>query len=132
MARSRVRIELEGVAELRAALARLDFAALRNAKEAIREAAEEMLGEAQARVPIGETHDLYDSLKVIYLDAGLVASIGTAYFVARFHEFGTVKMPASPFMTPAWEISRPRYLSALSEALSGRKLAQSLTSVQLS
>lgn len=123
--RKRVHVEMEGVGELRAALARLDVVALRRAKAAIQESALDMLGEAQARVPIGDTRRLYDSLKVIQLDGGLIASIGTAYYKAKFHEFGTVKMAPSPFIAPAWEITRPKYLRALEGALqkAGREVS---------
>lgn len=112
----RTHVELEGVEQLRRAIATLNVSALRRAKVAIRESAEDMLGEAQARVPVltGET---YRSLKVIYLDAGILASIGTAYYKAKFNEFGTAHMPPAPFMTPAWEITRPKYLAALRLAM---------------
>jgi HK97 gp10 family phage protein len=114
--RRRTYVEMEGVAALRKALATLNFAALGRAKKTISDSAEDMLGEAQARVPVlsGET---YRSLKVIYLDAGLLASVGTAYYKAKFSEYGTIHMPPAPFMGPAWEITRPKYLAALALAM---------------
>jgi HK97 gp10 family phage protein len=45
-------------------------------------------------------------------------SLGDAdAFYARFQEFGTVKMAASPFFYPAWRANKSRVKSALSRAV---------------
>lgn len=45
-------------------------------------------------------------------------SLGDAdAFYARFQEFGTVKMTASPFFYPAWRANKTRVKSALSRAV---------------
>lgn len=127
MARRRTLVVLEGVDELRAAFAKLEFHALAQAKEVVRESAEEMEGEAKVRAPISEpgskgpdrepSGSTRDAIKIIYRDGGLAATIGTRYYVARFNEFGTVNMPAQPFLNPAFQIVRPKYLASLTIAL---------------
>ena len=118
--RSKTYTELGGVEDMRRAFARLDFAALREAKAVIQESAEELEGEAKGRLSAqvdeisGRT---MESLKIVYRDAGLMASIGSGYFNARFKEQGTTHEPAKPFLNPAFEIVRPKYLARLAAAL---------------
>lgn len=126
-------VELEGQAELRAALDRFDVAAIREAKNGIAISAAEIQNEAKMRAPVraivpdypisakkaGEApgSNVRDRIKTIIRDAGLTASIGTGFWVARFVEFGTRKMSARPFLGPAFEVVRPRYLARLRDAL---------------
>ncbi|MEX5600703.1 HK97-gp10 family putative phage morphogenesis protein [Pseudophaeobacter sp. C1-32P7] len=39
-------------------------------------------------------------------------------FYARFHEFGTIAMPANPFFFPVWRARRRRVKSRISRAMS--------------
>lgn len=114
--RNKVRVELEGQEDLRRAFAQLKFGALREAQAVIAESAEEIQWEARERVPVlsGETKK---SITVVYRDGGRVARIGSGYYLARFHEQGTSKMDATPFMMPAYELVRPKYLSRIEAAL---------------
>lgn len=41
------------------------------------------------------------------------AAVATNVEYAPFLEFGTVKIDARPFMFPAWESERPKYIEAL-------------------
>lgn len=114
--RRRTRVVLEGREELQQAFARLEFHALAGAKDVVRESAEDMEGEAKGRAPV-LTGTTRDAIKIIYRDGGLSATVGTKYFVARFQEFGTIHQPAQPFLNPAFEIVRPKYLARLAVAL---------------
>lgn len=124
MARRRTRVVLEGVDELRQAFAKLEFHALREAKAVVKESAEDMEGEAKGRAPV-LTGTTRDAIKIIYRDGGLSATVGTKYFVARLQEFGTIHQPPQPFLNPAFEIVRPKYLTRLAVALNkAGKLAE--------
>lgn len=131
--RSLYYVELEGQEDVRAALQRFDVDAIRATKAVIGSTAKEIEREAKMRAPVraivpdykisaakaaqAPGSNVRDRIKTILRDAGLTASIGTAYFVARFVEFGTRKMSARPFMGPAFEIVRPKYLQRLRDAL---------------
>jgi HK97 gp10 family phage protein len=126
-------VELQGQQELRAALDRFDVEAIRASKEAVASSAREIEREAKMRAPVralvpdykisaakaaqSPGFNVRDRIKTILRDAGLTATIGTGYFVARFVEFGTRKMSARPFLGPAFEVMRPKYLSRLHDAL---------------
>lgn len=114
--RSKTFVELEGQDDIRRAFARLEFAALREVKVVIVDSAEEIEREAKARVPVlsGKTKK---SIKTIIRDAGLAATIGSGYFLARFIEQGTKKLAAKPFLNPAFQLVRPKYLARLEVAL---------------
>lgn len=131
--RTKTLVELEGAQGLRNALARLDLAAVRNAKAVIRESAGEIEREAKNRAPVRASVPGYplsekkaaeapgsnvrDRIKTRLTDLGLVASIGTKFYIARFVEQGTKKMPPRPFLNPAFQLVRPKYLARLAKAI---------------
>lgn len=118
MAKKRIHVELEGREDLQRALARLEISALREAKAAVRESAEEMEGEALGRADWqDDTGETRASIRIIYRDNDLSATVGSGYYKARFHEFGTINMVARPFLNPAFEIVRPKYIARLAAAL---------------
>lgn len=126
-------VELEGQEELRAALSDLNVAVIREAKNGIAATAAEIQQEAKSRAPVravvpdypisdakaGEApgSNIRNRIRTILRDSGLTASIGTYHAVARFVEFGTRKMSARPFMGPAFEVVRPKFLQRMREAL---------------
>lgn len=126
-------VELEGQEELRAALSRFDIDAIRALKEAVSQSARDIEREAKMRAPVRAVVPDYpisaakaaqapganirERIRTVIRDAGLTATIGTGHFVGRFVEFGTRKMSARPFMGPAFEIMRPKYLARLRDAL---------------
>lgn len=114
--RSKTYVELEGQEEFRQALARLQFGVLREMKEAVKASADEIEQEAKARVPVlsGDTHD---SIKTVLRDGGTAATIGSGYFLARFIEQGTTQQPAKPFLNPAFQLVRPKYLQRVEDAV---------------
>lgn len=127
-------VELEGQEELRAALNNMEIAVIREAKHVIAESAAEIQQEAKSRAPVraavpdypisaakaGEApgSNVRDRIRTILRDSGLSASIGTYFHVARYVEFGTRKMSARPFMGPAFEVMRPKFLARMRAALS--------------
>lgn len=109
-------VEMEGQDDLRKVFATLNIAALRECKAVIAESSAEIEREAKARVPVasGKTQR---SIKTILRDFGMNATIGSGYFLARFIEQGTRHQPARPFMNPAFQIVRPRFIARLQRAL---------------
>ncbi len=114
--RAKAYIELEGQEDVRKAFARLEFSALRGAKEAVDVSSDEIEREAKSRVAVlsGKTRD---SITRRVRDFGLSATIGSGYFNARFEEQGTTRAPARPFLNPAFQLVRPKYLERLKRAL---------------
>jgi HK97 gp10 family phage protein len=108
--------ELQGADDLRAAFAALPDAASREVKEITRETTKEIEREAKARVRVrsGTTRDTLIKSKI----SGLYGSVST-WYIGRFLEHGTKKMPAKPFLFPAFESVRSKYLSRVSAAIYG-------------
>lgn len=131
--RALVYVELEGQEELRAAIKDVNVIAIREAKAVIASSASEIEREAKSRAPVRAAVPDYpisaakaaeapgsnvrNRIKTRLRDFGLTASIGTYHDIARFIEFGTRKMSARPFLGPAFEVVRNKYLARLREAL---------------
>lgn len=76
---------------------------------------------ARGRVPT-RSGDLRKSIKAKYTKDGFSSDItagGTKAFYAHMVEFGTVKMPAHPFLFPSAEEQKQPYLNDLKGALKG-------------
>lgn len=126
--RNKVYVELEGQEDVRRAFAKLEFNALRNVKAVIAESAAEIEREAKARAPVsgpdsrkastrpgsGETRD---TIFARVVDFGLGALIGSWWYNARFQEQGVEGRPGRPFLNPAFQLVKPRYLDRLRKAL---------------
>lgn len=88
---------------------------------------------ARLRAPVGATGDVRDSIHAgrvkvgrrgglyVAISAGNQATLapanGIPYQVARMLEFGTVDMPAQPFLLPAFRLSRKRVKAAMRRAV---------------
>lgn len=131
---------LEGFAELSAQLKRLkeDVRAkvLRNSvAAAIRPA----LNQAKATIPVGtEAHKTYKgrlvgpgfasrNLKIVSFasrdDGSATAVLGVrreAFYAVQFVELGTAKMPARPWLVPAYEATKDQQIERLGTALKER------------
>lgn len=81
--------------------------------EIVRKAALDVEGQAKTFVPI-DTGALHDSIDV-QMEGDLTAVIAPHTEYAAFVEFGTFKMSAQPYMTPAAEAVRPAYVQALTQ-----------------
>ncbi len=121
-------VQLQGAADVKKAFASLDKDILREVKTITRETADEIRREARSRIPVSidkSPKNPYPSgttrKKVFRFIAkdGISAVVGNKWFVARFLEHGTKKMTARPWLFPAWEIVRSKYLSRLSAAVHG-------------
>lgn len=116
---------VEGLEEVERALKRLsDQAGKAMLRSATRAAARVVQKEAINLAPVreeGPTHPKYghlrDNIKIVMQrgrQAGVQeAAVGTTRaFWARFVEFGTARMAAQPFMTPAFEAAQQDALKA--------------------
>jgi hypothetical protein len=122
-------MELDGQSELRQAFLSLNSNALAAAKGVIADSAARIEADAKARIRF-EDPDLNDkyehtrgTIRTTFRDFGLVASVGTGFFKGRLLEFGTRFMAAFPWLNPAYQQERPRYLANLSAAI-GRAVEQ--------
>ncbi len=50
---------------------------------------------------------------------GLSGEVGTGVDYAVYQEYGTTKMPAHPYMTPAAEAAWPEFLAGVQKAVGG-------------
>jgi HK97 gp10 family phage protein len=83
--------------------------------ELLEDAAEAVAEEARANVPVGATGKLRDSIVTkVEKERALVL---VKKFYGLFLEFGTVKMAARPFLTPAAEKMRPWFVERCKEML---------------
>lgn len=96
-----------------------------NVKKIIRRTAKDIQETAQVLVPVGEGETKY-SIKPKYFEGGLASTVGPRLpdgWKAHFWEFGHYntwskkEVPARPFMTPAAEIHRPKYLQKLKKEM---------------
>lgn len=116
-----------------AKLKRIPDVAVDAAKRAMEEGAQEIVEAMRAAAPKGATGNLRDSIGWTWGDVPPGAFVideirsgrnqGEQYatmrlkiyagsrdaFYARFHEFGTVKMPAHPFFFPTWKAKKEAF-----------------------
>jgi len=121
-------IELRGADELLKGLQELEPAiAKKILRTAMRQAATPILEEAKRRVPI-LTGQLRKSLKIRAIKRNNKGRIGVVIstekgffkgetFYGAFLEFGTKKMPAKPFIRPAFEANKARAVRIVELAL---------------
>lgn len=95
---------------------------------AMRDAAKPILADAKRRAPV-LTGQLRKSLKIRSISrnrkkgqVGVVISTAKGFFkgdefYGAFHEFGTKKMPARPFIRPAFEANKARAVKIVGEAI---------------
>jgi HK97 gp10 family phage protein len=108
--------ELQGAKDLQAAFRNLSASTRREVKDITRTTADEIKKEAVSRVRV-DTGYTASTVKHEITADGLGAVVGSNWFKARFLEHGTVKMAARPWLFPAFEIVRPKYLQRIQAAL---------------
>jgi HK97 gp10 family phage protein len=86
------------------------------ASEVVRTAATEIEARAKQVVPV-RTGTLKNSIQAA-MDSALTATVGTAVEYAAYVEFGTRGRPPRPYLGPAAEAVRPRFIAAMQELLS--------------
>lgn len=116
-------IRVEGLAELEARLDRLPRnLATRTLTAALSAGARVILREAKANVP-RRSGALFRALRVRtarsreHLGRDAFVYFGKRTFYGRFHERGTVKMTARPFMAPALESKAQEAVEAVRDRL---------------
>jgi len=121
-------IQIRGGEKLAAALEALGPAMEKKIlRSAMREAAKPILDDAKRRAPV-LTGQLRKSLKIRSIkrnrqgQVGVVISTEKGFFKGEtfygaFHEFGTKKMPARPFIRPAFESNKAQSVRIVGEAI---------------
>lgn len=120
--------ELQGAADIRKAFRGLNAQTVRAVKDVTRDTVEDIRREARSRInvstnkspknkyPSGTTRS---KVRRWLSKDGLSGGVFSKWFVARFLERGTVKMAARPWLFPAFEVVRPKYLQRLNAAIYG-------------
>ncbi len=107
-------INLEGVDQFHAVVAKFSKRAAENLADAINDTAAEIEANARQGVPVGPTGNLRRSVRTVYKAepgklVGFVAVDRKMAPHAHLVEFGTVKMQARPFFYPAAERGRQSF-----------------------
>jgi len=82
----------------------------------VRKAAFDIEGWAKAVVPV-DTGALKNNIDTKVATDGLSAEVKTNMKYCEYVEFGTYKMAAQPYMTPAAERVRPHFTAAMNQLL---------------
>jgi len=84
--------------------------------QVVRKAAFDIEGQAKNRAPV-DTGALKNSISTEFENNGLTGIIAPHMEYATFVEFGTKRMSAQPYMTPAAEAVAPAFISAMKQML---------------
>ena len=84
--------------------------------QVVRKASFDIEGQAKDRAPV-DTGALKNSISTEFENNGLIGIIAPHVEYATFVEFGTKRMSAQPFMTPAAEAVAPAFISAMKQML---------------
>lgn len=118
-------IELKGVDEILDKLQRIGTNVSSLENKALKNAAEPVLESAKANVPV-RTGKLKKGLKISnikrkngvkYIQVGVDRGDNSEVFYGKFIEFGTSKMPAHPFLQPAFEKNKSAIKEKIAETL---------------
>jgi HK97 gp10 family phage protein len=86
------------------------------ASAVVRKASFDVEGQAKNRVPV-DTGALKNSISTEFENGGLTGIIAPHTDYATFVEYGTKRMSAQPYMTPAAEAVAPAYIEAMKQML---------------
>ena len=106
-------IELK--AQVRDNLALLGPAATKRAQLVLQKSARDIEARAKAVVPV-DTGALKNSIQARSV-AALTWEVAVGQSYAVYVEFGTHRMPARPYLTPAFEVVRPAFEVAMGQVL---------------
>ncbi|APM39872.1 HK97-gp10 family putative phage morphogenesis protein [Clostridium kluyveri] len=118
-------IELTGVDEILNKLQRIGANISRLENKALKNAAEPVLQDAKANVPV-RTGKLKKGLKITnvkkkegvkYILVGVDRGDNSEIFYGKFVEFGTSKMSARPFLQPAYEKNKDTIQKTIADTL---------------
>lgn len=82
----------------------------------VRKASFDVEGQAKNRAPV-DTGALKNSISTEFEDNGLTGIIAPHVEYATLVEFGTRRMSAQPYMTPAAEAVKPAFVAAMKQML---------------
>lgn len=116
MSKNNVKMELKGMDELQRRIEELGRKGARISNEALKKGAQPILDEAKLNAPkdtgkgvegltIGRPRVKGDKRSVLVgIDRGDISEV----FYMKFHEYGTSKMAARPFLGPAYEKNKDK------------------------
>lgn len=116
MSKNNVKMELKGMDELQRRIEEMGRKGARISNEALKKGAQPILDEAKLNAPkdtgkgvegltIGRPRKKGDKRSVLVgIDRGDISEV----FYMKFHEFGTSKMTARPFLGPAYEKNKDK------------------------
>lgn len=84
--------------------------------QVVRKASFDVEAQAKNRAPV-DTGALKNSISTEFEDNGLTGIIAPHVEYATFVEFGTRRMSAQPYMTPAAEAVKPAFVAAMKQML---------------
>lgn len=110
-------VSLEGLSQVKAKLDKLPEDVDKKVADLINKTAINIQNNAKRLAPV-DTGRLRSSIRIrFYRDNGPAADIYTDVEYAAYLEFGTKRMSARPYMTPAWELERAKFEEALRSIL---------------
>lgn len=109
-------VKIEGADGVILKFSRMSAASVGLVGKVVNTAALDTQREARQLCPV-DTGRLRASIRPRFYKEGLAADVYTDVDYAPFVEFGTSRMGAQPFLFPAFEMVRPRYLAELAAAL---------------
>jgi len=114
-----VTVKLDGVREFRRNMLTFNKGVIACTKRAINRAALRVERDAKRSAPV-DTGRLQSSIRTVIFQGGFAATVTTNVDYASFVEFGTRFQVAQPFLLPAWDKVRPKYIADLKKCLKRR------------
>lgn len=111
-----MRVRVEGIPKIRTAFRQVSEKVTRSAQREVKRSALNIEGGAKNRVPV-DTGRLRNSIGHETSLDELSATIGSNVEYAPFVEFGTRGRTAKPYLFPAFEEERPKFLARLRSAV---------------
>lgn len=111
-----IKVEIKGLDKAIATLNRMNLVAEQRVREQVAESALNVQRGAKERCPV-RTGALWNSITVDFYQDGLTAEIAPHMPYAPYVEFGTTRMPAKPYLFPAWEEERPKFEAGIKRAV---------------
>jgi len=121
MAKTKIKIDVDGIDDVLREFDRFDRESRENLRKAVRRNANALRKAIRGRAPV-DTGNLRNSIRAKYEKDGFGADVGPTRpkgSHAHLLEFGTVKMAAKPFITPAAEEQRNKYMNDIKNAIRG-------------
>lgn len=115
-----IRMNVDGLEQVLRGIDRFNVDMTMRVRAAVREGGKELLKEARKGVK-RDTGNLRRNIKLRVSRDGFTAwvTVRRAGFYGHFLEFGTIKMHAKPFMSPAAQNTRARYQIRMRNAVRG-------------